>query len=201
VAPQPRKAVAKPAVKPVVVPKIQKLVLPATLGHITPGELPANMLVDIKPFGKLHPRAANAYNAIRAAAFAAGIKQFKPISQGDTYRSLAQQTAGFLQRYTLQPIEGASTRTWQGRKYYLRPGNAPLAAPGSSRHNLGLAVDYANMAGETWAFMCEHGPAYGWSLEVMPQEPWHWFYYPGDKTPEPVSLYLQGLRPVSPPSA
>jgi len=187
--------------KPVVVPAVKKLVLPATLGHVNPGELPANMLVDIKPFGKLHPRAANAYNAIRAAAFAAGIKQFKPISAGDTYRSLAQQTAGFLQRYTLQPIEGASTRTWQGRKYYLRPGNAPLAAPGSSRHNLGLACDFANMAGETWAFMCEHGPAYGWSLEVMPAEPWHWFYYPGDKTPEPVSLYLQGLRPVSPPSA
>jgi len=79
--------------KPVVVPAVKKLVLPATLGHVTPGELPANMLVEIKPFGKLHPRAANAYNAIRAAAFAAGIKQFKPVSQGDTYRSLAQQTA------------------------------------------------------------------------------------------------------------
>ena len=179
--------------KPVVVPPVKKLVLPATLGHITPGELPANMLVDIKPFGKLHPRAANAYNALRAAAFAAGIKQFKPISQGDTYRSAAQQTAGFLQRYTLQPIEGASTRTWQGKKYYLRPGNAPLAAPGTSRHNLGLAVDFANMAGETWAWMCEHGPAFGWSLEVMPAEPWHWFYYPGDKIPEPVTQYLQGL--------
>jgi len=49
--------------------------------------------------------------------------------------------------------------------------------------------------------MCEQGPLFGWSLEVMPQEPWHWFYYPGDKTPELVSLYLQGLRPVSPPSA
>ena len=187
--------------KPVVIPPVKKLVLPATLGHITPGELPANMLVDIKPFGKLHPRAANAYNALRAAAFAAGIKQFKPISQGDTYRSAAQQTAGFLQRYTLQPIEGASTRTWQNKKYYLRPGNAPLAAPGSSRHNLGLAVDFANMTGETWAWMCEHGPAFGWSLEVMPAEPWHWFYYPGDKIPEPVTQYLQGLQPVSPPSA
>lgn len=185
----------------VTIPPIKKLVLPATLGHVNPGELPANMLIDIKPYGKLHPRAANAYNAIRAAAFAAGIKQFKPISQGDCYRSLAQQTAGFQQRYTLQPIEGASTRTWQGRKYYLRPGNAPLAAPGTSRHNLGLAVDYANMEGETFAFMCEHGPAFGWSLEVMPEEPWHWFYYPGDKVPELVTLYLQGLRPVSPPNA
>ena len=186
--------------KPVVVPPVKKLVLPATLGHVTPGELPANMLVDIKPYGKLHPRAANAYNAVRAAAFAAGIKQFKPISQGDTYRSLAQQTAAFQQRYTLQPIEGASTRTWQGRKYYLRPGNAPLAAPGTSRHNLGLACDFANMAGDTWAFMCERGPRFGWSLEVMPQEPWHWFYYPGDKIPEAVTQYLQALRPVSPPT-
>jgi LAS superfamily LD-carboxypeptidase LdcB len=183
------------------IPAVRKLVLPNTLQHITPGELPANMLVDLKPYGKLHPRAANAYNAIRTAAFAAGIKQFKPISRGDTYRSTAQQTAGFLQRYTLIPIEGTSTRTWCGRKYYLKPGNAPLAAPGTSRHNLGLACDFANMAGDTWAFMCKHGPAYGWSLEVMPGEPWHWFYYPGDKIPEPVTLYLEGLRPVSPPSA
>jgi hypothetical protein len=156
------------------------------------------MLVDIKPYGKLHPRAANAYNAIRAAAFAAGIKQFKPISAGDTYRSLAQQTAGFLQRYTLQPIDGASTRTWQGRKYYLRPGNAPLAAPGTSRHNLGLACDYANMAGPTIDFMCEHGPRFGWSLEVMPAEPWHWFYWPGDKVPAAVTQYLQSIAPASP---
>ena len=89
------------------IPPIKKLVLPASLQHVKPGELPASLLVDIKPFGKLHPLAANAYNAVRAAAFAADIKQFKPISAGDTYRSISLQRQGFLARYTLDP----NTRT------------------------------------------------------------------------------------------
>ncbi len=54
-------------------PPIKKLVLPASLVHVKPGELPASLLVDVKPFGKLHPLAANAYNAVRAAALARAI--------------------------------------------------------------------------------------------------------------------------------
>jgi LAS superfamily LD-carboxypeptidase LdcB len=170
-------------------PPIRKLVLPADLVHCKPGELPINLLRDVKPFGKLHHLAAASWTAMRQAAFASGIKQFKPTSAGDTYRSLAQQRAGFLQRYQLEPIAGASTRTWEGRKYYLKPGNAPLAAPGSSRHNLGLAVDIAGTSDPIlWKWLCENAPKYGWSLEVMPAEPWHWFYFVGDKTPPALML-------------
>ena len=168
------------------IPPIKKLVMPASLQHVKPGELPASLLIDIKPFGKLHPLAANAYNAVRAAAFAAGIKQFKPISAGDTYRSLSLQRQGFLARYTLDPIPGQKPRVYEGKNYYLKPGNAPLA------------VDFANMSGETFTFMCDVGPSFGWSLEVMPAEPWHWFYWPGDRVPAAVTQYLQGLPPVSP---
>ena len=46
-----------------------KLVMPSTLQHVTPGELPAGLLVDVKPYGKLHPLAADAYMALRDAAF------------------------------------------------------------------------------------------------------------------------------------
>ena len=179
-------------------PPIKKLVLPTNLAHVKPGELPASLLVDVKPFGKLHPLAANAYNAVRAAAFAEGIKQFKPTSAGDTYRSIALQRQGFLARYQLTPIQGVKPRVYENKNYYLKPGNAPMAVPGSSRHNLGLAVDFANMSGDTFAFMCEVGPTFGWSLEVMPAEPWHWFYWPGDRIPPAVTQYLQGLKPVSP---
>jgi hypothetical protein len=87
-----------------------KLVLPSTLRHVTPGELPAGLLVDVKPYGKLHPLAADAYMALRAAAFAAGVKTFKPTSRGDCYRSTTTQKAGFLARYQTQPIAGASTK-------------------------------------------------------------------------------------------
>ena len=96
-------------------PPIKKLVLPASLVHVKPGELPASLLVDVKPFGKLHPLAANAYNAVRAAAFQAGLKQFKPTSAGDTYRSISLQRQGFLQRYQLEPIPGVKPRVYEGK--------------------------------------------------------------------------------------
>jgi LAS superfamily LD-carboxypeptidase LdcB len=168
-----------------------KLVLPSTLRHVTPGELPAGLLVDVKPYGKLHPLAADAYMALRAAAFAAGVKTFKPTSRGDCYRSTATQKAGFLARYQTQPIAGASTKKWNGVTYYLKPGNAMMAAPGTSRHNLGLAVDISD-ASETGRmnFMLVNLQAYGFTWEVK-SEPWHIFYYVGDRVPTLVQQWKQ----------
>ena len=168
-----------------------KLVMPSTLTHVTPGELPAGLLVDVKPYGKLHLLAADAYMALRDAAFAAGVKNFKPTSAADTYRSISTQTAGFLARYQTQPIAGASTRTWKGVTYYLKPGNAPMAAPGTSRHNLGLAVDISD-ASETGRmnFMLANIQAYGFTWEVE-SEPWHIFYYVADRTPTLVQQWKQ----------
>jgi hypothetical protein len=97
---------------------IVKVTLPADLKGVKPGEVPAHLLRDVKPYGKLHWRAADAYHAMRAKAFADGIKPFKPTSAGDTYRSLASQTSAFITRYQKQPLEGASTRTWEGVKWY-----------------------------------------------------------------------------------
>jgi LAS superfamily LD-carboxypeptidase LdcB len=168
-----------------------KLVLPSTLRHVTPGELPAGLLVDVKPYGKLHPLAADAYMALRDAAFAAGVKTFKPTSRGDCYRSTTTQKAGFLARYQTQPIAGASTKKWNGVTYYLKPGNAMMAAPGTSRHNLGLAVDISD-ASETGRmnFMLVNLQAYGFTWEVK-SEPWHIFYYVGDRVPALVQQWKQ----------
>ena len=168
-----------------------KLVLPSTLQHVTPGELPLSLLVDVKPHGKLHPLAADAYMALRDAAFAAGVKTFKPTSAADTYRSISTQTAGFLARYQTQPIAGASTRTWKGVTYYLKPNCAPMAAPGTSRHNLGLAVDISD-ASETGRmdFMLANIQSYGFTWEVE-SEPWHIFYYVGDRVPTLVQQWKQ----------
>jgi LAS superfamily LD-carboxypeptidase LdcB len=168
-----------------------KLVLPSTLQHVTPGELPAGLLVDVKPYGKLHPLAADAYMALRDAAFAAGVKTFKPTSSGDCYRSTATQKAGFLARYQTQPIAGASTKTWNGVTYYLKPGNAMMAAPGTSRHNLGLAVDISDAsAKDRMDFMLKNIQAYGFTWEVK-SEPWHIFYYVGDRVPALVQQWKQ----------
>jgi hypothetical protein len=53
--------------------------LPADLKGVTPGKLPANLLVSIPGGGKLHRLAANAWLAMVAKAKAEGI-ELKPTS-------------------------------------------------------------------------------------------------------------------------
>jgi LAS superfamily LD-carboxypeptidase LdcB len=170
----------------------RKLILPSTLAHVTPGELPANLLKEVKPYGKLHLLAADAYMAMRDAAFAAKVTTFKPTSAADCYRSIATQTQGFLARYQTTPIVGASTRKWNGVTYYLKsPKLAPMAAPGTSRHNLGLAVDIHTASDPArMKFMLENLHKYGFTWELK-SEPWHIFYYVGDKTPILVQQWKQ----------
>jgi peptidoglycan hydrolase-like protein with peptidoglycan-binding domain len=58
------------------------------------------------------------------------------------YRTLAQQVELFEARYTLQNT-GKEPRTYQGKTYWLKPGNAMVASPGTSNHGWGCAVDMA----------------------------------------------------------
>ncbi len=60
---------------------------------------------------------------------------------------------------------------------------ALAAAPGTSNHGWGLAVDLCpeTYAGERWAWIAAHGPAEGWDNPAWaraggagPYEPWHW---------------------------
>jgi len=85
------------------------------------------MLRPITGGGQLHHCAARAWEAMKHAAKAEGGINLKPTSSGDTYRSIAQQKAGFLQRFQVEPIEGAQTRTYDGKKWYLKKGMAVLA--------------------------------------------------------------------------
>lgn len=167
---------------------IKPIVLPRDLRDVKPGELPPHLLRETKPYGWLHHLAADAYHALRAAAFRDDVRPFRPTSAGDTYRTVAMQRAGFLARYQLAPIEGTTTRMWENKKWYLRPGNAPMAAPGSSNHNLGLAVDIFQAFGDRLAWMLANAPAYGWSWELQ-SEPWHIRYVAGDDVPELVTKW------------
>ena len=169
---------------------VRKVTLPADLVGVTPGTLPGTLLREVKPYGWLHHLAADAYHALRAQAFADGIKPFKPASAGDTYRSLAMQSAGFLARYQKEPSAGACTRTWNVVKRYLRKGYAPMAAPGSSNHNLGIAVDIWSAYGERQEWMLANCKRFGWSWEVQ-SEPWHIRYVRGDKVPPAVRAWKE----------
>ncbi len=176
---------------------IVKVTLPADLKGVKPGEVPAYLLRDVQPEGKLHWRAADAYHAMRDKALADGIKPFKPTSAGDTYRSLAMQTTVFLQRYQKQPIAGAQTRTWEGVKWYKKsPTLASLAAPGTSQHNLGIAVDIWSASGKRFEWMLANALDFGFSWEVVPEEPWHLRYTAGDNVPPAVQAWLDRKKAV-----
>lgn len=66
------------------------------------------------------------------------------------------------------------TRREQQEAYekYLNGGSF-AAKPGSSPHEYGNAVDFHITE---WAWLLEHGQAYGWYLTIK-SEPWHRVYY------------------------
>jgi LAS superfamily LD-carboxypeptidase LdcB len=163
-----------------------------------PSEVLPSMLRKVSGGGKLELCAADAWEAMVAAAKVDGIN-LKPSSAGDMFRSISQQTAGFVQRYQKEPIEGAVTRTWNGVKWYLKKGFAPLAAPNDdpkncSKHMLGIAVDVAGANGKILEWMFNNIAKFGFSWEVVPAEPWHIRYVAGDATPEAVKAWKESSK-------
>jgi len=145
------------------------------------------MVVAVSAGGKLEKCAAAAFEEMATAAKADGII-LKATSAGDTLRSIAQQTAGFLQRYQKAPIAGASTKHWNNETYYLKPGMAMLATPyddpadaktRGSRHLYGIAIDIKDAHGATLQWLLANEVRFGFSHEVLGDangkgaEPWH----------------------------
>ena len=156
----------------------QKIVVPRPLKGVKHGFVPDELLRPIKPYGRLYLGAAEAWEAMRRDARQAGVV-LKPTSSGDTYRSYEMQTRAFLQRYQREPIAGASTRTWNGVKWYKKSERlADLAAPGKSWHNLGLACDVANASGKILVWLMENEHRYGFCHE-LDSEPWHIVWFAG----------------------
>ncbi|UOF82137.1 D/-alanyl-D/-alanine carboxypeptidase [Caudoviricetes sp.] len=116
------------------------------------------------------------------------------LSGTGAFRSYLRQVQVFNERYT--PTYDAkvnvthSTRTWDGKKYYLRRGMLPVAVPGTSNHGLGIAVDLgwwqgwnepglADIDGITnaaykkgWDWLMANYQSFGWSHEgAKPGQP------------------------------
>lgn len=152
-----------------------------------PSQITPDMVVAVSAGGKLERCAAQAFEEMATAAKADGII-LKSTSSGDTLRSIAQQTAGFRARYQKAPIVGASTKTWNGETWYLKPGMAMLATPyddpanakaRGSRHLYGIAIDIRNAHGATLQWLLANEVRFGFSHEVLGDhlgrgaEPWH----------------------------
>ncbi|NBR70744.1 MAG: hypothetical protein EBT75_01385 [Proteobacteria bacterium] len=156
----------------------RKIVVPRPLRGVKHGFVPDELLKPIKPFGSLYVEAAEAWTVMRQAARQDGVN-LRPTSSGDTYRSYEMQARAFLQRYQREPIVGASTRIWDGVRWYKKSERlADLAAPGKSWHNLGLACDVAYASGTILDWMIENELKYGFCHE-LDSEPWHIVWFAG----------------------
>jgi len=163
--------------------------MPADLKGVQPGRLPEHLLCPAVGGGKLHWLAAAAWAAMVEKAKADGV-ELKPVSAGDTYRTYDSQLTAFKQRYTKEP-NGNATRTFEGVKWYKKdPKLASLAAPGSSQHNLGIAVDVHTASGPRLKWLIDNVKTFGFSWEVVPEEPWHLRYVCGDEVPTAVKTYM-----------
>jgi LAS superfamily LD-carboxypeptidase LdcB len=168
-----------------------------------PSEIKPGMLRKLSVGGQMHHCAARAFEAMKAAAAAEGVK-LAPTSSGDTFRSIETQTSGFLTRYQKELIPGATTRTWNGVKWYLKKGNAPLAAPNDdaktcSRHMLGIAIDIANTGNKkVMDWLLANEQKFGFSHEVVDMpgaESWHIRFTEGKVMPQAVLDYEATLPP------
>lgn len=173
---------------------------PADLKGVTPGKVPDSLLRPVKGGGKMFWIAACAWDAMVEKAKAEGV-ELKPTSAGDTYRTYESQLGAFKQRYQLEDTGTGSTRTFEGKKWFLKKGMAPLAAPGTSQHNTGLAVDVHSAAEpKRLNWLIANVKDFGFSWEVVPQEPWHLRYCDGDTPPPAVEAYME-KNGVTKPSA
>lgn len=103
-----------------------------------------------------------------------------PVTITSHRRKVAEQERLFLSRYVPYVVEYApgrkDRRVYKGRAYYRKPGVLPVSVPGTSKHELGLAIDVAR--GSTlWNWLVKNGKRYGW-IQVLPvDDPVHFEYY------------------------
>ena len=168
-----------------------QVILPEVVRSHGNGKIPKELLLPcgIRNFTMVEP-AARACRAMVAAALSDGIR----LDATGTYRSYEQQVALFTQRYQPTPIAGRRTKTWDGVRYWQKPGVAMAATPGTSKHGLGVTPDLAQrsaggllepVGAATLAWLADHGPTFGFWNSVK-SEAWHWPYFPGDDVPNAV---------------
>jgi len=192
---------------------VAKMVLPKEVAKVGNGKLTPAMMKRVKCGGTMWNGAADAFNALYDAALAAG---YKLRNIGD-YRPFEGQLSMFMDRYSDKQTDRKPevTRTYQGKKWYLKKGKSPSGTPGTSNHGFGLAIDLAidnkgkiQAIGGTkaYAWMCENAPSYGFYLQGAPTRPdgkpnpeyeaWHWQYCLGDAKASALSGSVPAPAPA-----
>lgn len=130
--------------------------------------------------GRLVPAAADAYEHWRAMAAVEGY-DLVPTSAADTLRLYSVQDKIFRERYTTTVLAGRPYRTWNGVRWYQKPGTASAAVPGTGNHPKGIAIDIKSVGGfgsDYYKWLAKTGPKLGFSNTEgrSISEPWHWVY-------------------------
>lgn len=154
---------------------VKKVVLPADLKGKENGKLPANLLAEVRG-GHMHHKAAKAYTAMQKEARKAGII-LDPTSSADTYRRFSIQLKTFLHRYDTT-VRKSAPKKYQGKLWWLKPGFAGAAVPGTSNHGWGLAIDLKGCNQKMIEWLLKNADRFGFSWEAQ-SEPWHIRYYKG----------------------
>lgn len=146
------------------------------------------------------------WNALNVAVYGETGRWLTITSLADAFRSYDRQLAVFNVR--MSPVYDpatctTTTRTFNGKTWWLKKGYAPCATPGTSNHGWGLALDVAlydpnrndgdAYAGDpvgitsnpaVWAAFQRLAPEFGFSWEGRSGaivEPWHIRYVLGDE--------------------
>lgn len=165
--------------------------------HDTPGQAGGPTVRLVEP-------AARSWRAMCAAAKRAG-HTLKATSLYDSFRPYEVQERIFLERFSPYYIPGRPSRFWRGKWWWLKPGMALAAVPGTSNHGWGRAVDTGeerdgdtgteSVDAGTLDWLLANEERFGFSHEVQ-SEPWHIRYFAGDVPPMAVIDYERSLRPT-----
>lgn len=140
-------------------------------------------LVTTSDGARLNESAAASYERLNAA-FLAHFGKRLYISSGA--RTHAQQVQAFTDNHQLTPIKNNGryiTRKWNGQTWYLKPGKATVATPGTSAHEYppGRAADFgsgvATRGSREHNWMRANAGRFGWTWtgeHFVTVEPWHW---------------------------
>jgi len=155
---------------------VKSVTLPHDLKNQANGKLDANLLLPVDG-GHMHHLAAKHFTSLAFAAKKAGFI-LKPTSEVDTYRNYAVQLTTFFKRYD-NTKRATRTEKFENKQWWLKPGVAGAAVPGTSNHGWGLAIDIAHVTPAMLEWLVKHADAYGFSWESQ-SENWHIRYYKGD---------------------
>ena len=173
--------------------------IPAGLvnGKLSPCQLAPVFFPGVGMIG-VYPAAKRAWDMFAAVCHADTGLKLTITSAADAYRSYDRQVAAFNKRMSpsYNPLTcTTTTRTWNGTKYWLRRGFAPVATPGTSNHGFGIAFDIAWYIGGKqvgiqsstagWQWIVKNAVLFGFSWEgALPPstmfEPWHIRHLFGD---------------------